>query len=383
MFFQYYQLMEKGKVMVKKILIFSIILLLSLFTFQIKTYAASIPLASINVTTSKDKVAPGEEVTVNIEFGTDLGAYTFDIAYDNNLFEYVRSEGGTENDDGSRVRVTFYDSTGGTSPRTNMSVTFKAKENLITTNPTEFLITGEGLANSDASQEYDDITTPIEKNITIEPNYEDYTINLEYEGNIIENEEKEIKLITSSSLGKNYDNVRLTAEVVKKPSDNSQVSLTAINESQQEIDLIQDGYGTDNGYSLGGQNVRHELNVKSLFSEVGDYTLKISLLDKDSSDQLIVSQELNISVGTNAPVEDENGEENNNNNNNNNEENESNENIGNTDENINNDNKEEKNDEELPETLPKTGNTKYGYILSIIALLTSGYIVTKNYNRKK
>ena len=383
MFFQYYQLMEKGKVMVKKILIFSIILLLSLFTFQIKTYAASIPLASINVTTSKDKVAPGEEVTVNIEFGTDLGAYTFDIAYDNNLFEYVRSEGGTENDDGSRVRVTFYDSTGGTSPRTNMSVTFKAKENLITTNPTEFLITGEGLANSDASQEYDDITTPIEKNITIEPNYEDYTINLEYEGNIIENEEKEIKLITSSSLGKNYDNVRLTAEVVKKPSDNSQVSLTAINESQQEIDLIQDGYGTDNGYSLGGQNVRHELNVKSLFSEVGDYTLKISLLDKDSSDQLIVSQELNISVGTNAPVEDENGEENNNNNNNNNEENESNENIGNTDENINNDNKEEKNDEELPETLPKTGNTKYVYILSIIALLTSGYIVTKNYNRKK
>ena len=383
MFFQYYQLMEKGKVMVKKILIFSIILLLSLFTFQIKTYAASIPLASINVTTSKDKVAPGEEVTVNIEFGTDLGAYTFDIAYDNNLFEYVRSEGGTENDDGSRVRVTFYDSTGGTSPRTNMSVTFKAKENLITTNPTEFLITGEGLANSDASQEYDDITTPIEKNITIEPNYEDYTISLEYEGNIIENEEKEIKLITSSSLGKNYDNVRLTAEVVKKPSDNSQVSLTAINESQQEIDLIQDGYGTDNGYSLGGQNVRHELNVKSLFSEVGDYTLKISLLDKDSSEQLIVSQELNISVGTNAPVEDENGEENNNNNNNNNEENESNENIGNTDENINNDNKEEKNDEELPKNLPKTGNTKYGYILSIIALLTSGYIVTKNYNRKK
>ena len=383
MFFQYYQLMEKGKVMVKKILIFSIILLLSLCTFQIKTYAASIPLASINVTTSKDKVAPGEEVTVNIEFGTDLGAYTFDIAYDNNLFEYVRSEGGTENDDGSRVRVTFYDSTGGTSPRTNMSVTFKAKENLITTNPTEFLITGEGLANSDASQEYDDITTPIEKNITIEPNYEDYTISLEYEGNIIENEEKEIKLITSSSLGKNYDNVRLTAEVVKKPSDNSQVSLTAINESQQEIDLIQDGYGTDNGYSLGGQNVRHELNVKSLFSEVGDYTLKISLLDKDSSDQLIVSQELNISVGTNAPVEDENGEENNNNNNNNNEENESNENIGNTDENINNDNKEENNDEELPKNLPKTGNTKYGYILSIIALLTSGYIVTKNYNKEK
>ena len=50
------------------------------------------------------------------------------MAYDNNIFEYVRSEGGTENDNGTRVRVTYYDSAGGTNPRTNMSVTFKAKE---------------------------------------------------------------------------------------------------------------------------------------------------------------------------------------------------------------------------------------------------------------
>ena len=36
----------------------------------------------------------------------------------------------------------------------------------------------EGLANADASVRYDDITTPIIKNLIVEPAYEDYTPNL-------------------------------------------------------------------------------------------------------------------------------------------------------------------------------------------------------------
>ena len=44
---------------------------------------------SVTVDVTKEKVLPGEEVTVNINFGTDLGAYTFDVAYDNSIFEYV------------------------------------------------------------------------------------------------------------------------------------------------------------------------------------------------------------------------------------------------------------------------------------------------------
>ena len=35
-------------------------------------------------------------------------------------------------------------------PRTNMSVTFKAKEGIITSNPTDLSVTAEGLANADA-----------------------------------------------------------------------------------------------------------------------------------------------------------------------------------------------------------------------------------------
>ena len=141
------------------------IMLMTLFSINVK--AAS--LDSINIETDKAIVNPGEEVTLKIEFGKSLGAYTFDIAYDNNLLEYVETDGGTPNDNGTRVRVVFYDSTGGTNPKESMSITFRAKEGIITSNPTDLAVTAEGLSNPDASEEYDDIVVPLEKNIIVEP----------------------------------------------------------------------------------------------------------------------------------------------------------------------------------------------------------------------
>ena len=346
--------------MLKKVLTFFITLILVMCLLQIKIYAASIPLGSINVTTSKSKIAPGEEVTVTIEFGTQLGAYTFDIAYDNSIFEYVKAEGGTENDNGTRVRVTYYDSAGGTNPRSNMSVTFKAKESITTTNPTNFSVTGEGLANSDASQEYDDITNAIEKEVTVEPNYVDYKLSLDYGGKIVENEAKELKLLTTSSMGKNYDNVMLKAEITSKP-ENSNVKLTAIDGSSQEVDILQNGYGSTTGYSIGGKNVKHELTMTGTFDKLGEYKIKFSMQDKDSSNQVIVEKEFSINVAdkdTAINEEQNNNEENISNNSNNSEEN-------------------------LPEELPKTGMTRYAYILAVLSVLVTGYVITKNYKKEK
>lgn len=135
--------------------------------FTIKSGAAS--LTNLSVTTNKQNIKPGENVVVTIEFGQSLGSYTFDIAYDSNIFEYVSATGGTANDTGSKVRVYYFDQTGGNSQRTDMSVTFKAKSSLTTSNPTNFLVTAEGLANADASVTYDDITTPIRKDVVVEP----------------------------------------------------------------------------------------------------------------------------------------------------------------------------------------------------------------------
>ena len=391
--FSILELMEKGDYMTKKILIILAILSLLFFTLQISAFAASVPLGSVAVNVSKAKIAPGEEVTVNINFGTQLGAYTFDIAYDNSIFDFVSAEGGTENDNGTRVRVTFYDSTGGISPRENMSVTFKAKAELESTNPTDFSVTAEGLANSDASQEYDDITSPIKKSVTVEPNYVDYTLDLNYTGDVVVNKEKNMELITSSSMGKNYDHVKMKVGITEKPSDSATVKLLATERTRQEIDLIQEGWGEPDGYELGGRDAKRVLELRGLFSEVGNYKIKVSLLDADTGNAEIVSKEFAVVVNKEATTtpEDNNQNENTGNNNGNNSEN--NEIIGNN--NANNDQNgngqteegqqgaENTQNEEMPETLPKTGMTQYVYFITAIAILGTSYIAVKNFKKEK
>lgn len=310
----------------------------------------------------------------------NFGAYTFDVAYDNNIFEYVSAEGGTANDNGTRVRVLFFDDSGGSNPRSNMSVTFKAKADIVSTNPTDFSVTAEGLSNNDSSQEYDDITIPIKKSVTVEPNYVDYTIQFNYSGNILVDEEKTMELITKSTMGRNYDHVKMTVEVTKKPSDNATVNLFATERTRQEIDLIQDGWGEPDGYQLGGKNVEQILDIRALFSEVGAYTIKVSLLDKDASDAVIATRDFNFNV-----VETTTDEENNNEETTPPEENNQGTTGGTTEENTGNTTNPGNNEqtEELPETLPKTGTTQYVYIITALAVLSSAYIAVKNMKKER
>ncbi len=226
--------------MKKIISIFAIIAILSVLIFiPSSSYAAA--LDTISVDTSKTIVRPAEEVKVSLNFGQALGAYTFDIAYDNNIFDYVSVEGGTANDTKDKVRVTFYDSTGGSNPRNNMSVVFKAKADITTSNPTEFTVTAEGLANPDASVQFDDITTPIVKNVTVEPEYVDYTIKLEYTGELVKEQEKAMTLSYSSPMGRYYEHARLIAEATTPAG--ATVQLFANDQANLEHDIIQSRMG--------------------------------------------------------------------------------------------------------------------------------------------
>lgn len=335
------------------ILTISLVVLASILTIKVSAQ----PLGTINISTDKQTVHPGENITVNIDFGTELGAYTVDVAYDSNLFEYVSSEGGTENDNGTRIRVYYFDQTGGSSPRTNMSVTFKAKENIVTSNPTDFSITAEGLANADASASYDDITIPIIKNVIVEPNYIDYDISLSYTGDIMENKEKEMKLVISSAMGKNYEHVRIIAEVETKTD--GIVKLLATDNQGLEHDIIQSGWGDASGNPIGGVNAIEELNLRGLFSKVGDYAITFKLIDRDNSDAVIVSKTLNVNVKSETIQEQP---ENNNQ--------------------VIPPTTTEKGEtmveaEKQPEMLPKTGNTIYGEIILAVLLLSVSYILLR------
>ena len=349
--------------MKKLIGIITILMVISLMIFPITVYADS--LDTVDVTVSKDLIRPGEEVKVNIEFGQALGSYTFDVAYDNNIFEYVSAEGGTENNMGDKVRVVFFDSSGGTNPRTNMSVTFKAKEDITTSNPTEFNITAEGLANSDASVTYDDITTPITKNVTVEPEYVDYTLSLEsVNGTLVKGEENEMKLSYSSPMGKYYEKARLVAE---KTSGTGDVKLLATDEQSLEHDIIESGWGEEQGYEIGGKNVSQVLNVRGLFSEVGDYKITLKLIDRGNSDTVIAEKTFDFKVEEKEeqlPPEQEGETEN------------KPEEIVPPTEAEENDSQEEN---KMPTTLPKTGTNIYIPICIILTILLGTIII---YNKK-
>ena len=349
-----------------KKIIYSIIIfttmIISLLTIKVK--AAS--LDAINIETNKSIVNPGEEVTLTIEFGKSLGAYTFDIAYDNKLLEFVSASDGTPNDMSTKVRIVYYDSSGGSNTKDSLTVVFKAKEGITTSNPTDLSITAEGLANGDASEQYDDIDVPITKNITVEPDYKDYELNLQYDGEIVKNQEKEITITTSSEMGKYYDHARLIAEVTTQTG--GTVTLIGIDEQQMKHDLIQSGWGDPSGYKIGGK-VNQVLKFTGLFTEAGDYQITLKLIDRDSSDASIVEKTFDIKVVEESTVEDENDNTNTGNN------------TENTTDNTTNNTEEQEKVEELPKELPKTGINYTGIVIALIVLAILIYFT--KYRKKK
>lgn len=338
--------------MKKIISIIAILSLLTVLIFTGNTYAAS--LDTIDVQTDKTIVRPGEEVKLTIQFGQSLGAYTFEVHYDNNIFEYIEAEGGTANGTTDKIKVVYHDSTGGSNPRTNMSITFKAKTDITTSNPTEFTITAEGLANADASITFDDITIPIVKNITVEPQYIDYTLKLEHTGDIIKGQENAMTLSYSSPMGRYYEHARLIAETTTPTGAN--VNLLATDQAGLEHDIIQSGWGDAQGYKIGGKDVAQVLNVRGIFSEIGDYTITLKLIDRDNSDQIIAKETFRFTAIETAqsttPEETPKEEE----------------------------VVEETKKEETPTILPKTGRNIYIPIVGIVIALMS---LSLYYNKRK
>lgn len=351
--------------MKKIIQIITIFIVLVMILFTSKSFAAS--LDSIDIKLDKTTVRPGENVKIEIDFGKSLGAYTFDIAYDNNIFEYVNVDGGTANDNSDRVRVTYYDSTGGTNPRNNMIIEFKAKDEITTSNPTEFTVTAEGLANADASENYDDIIIPIVKNVTVEPEYVDYAIKLEHSGDIVKGEEKEMTLSYSSPMGHYYEHARLIGEATSPKG--ATVKLLGTDELNLEHDIIESGWGNAQGYKIGGKDVLQVLKVRGLFSEEGKYSITLKLIDRDSSDSVIAEKTFNFEVVPKLqethPIEEEV--------------------VPAETEKVSEEIKNNVNDntQKMPTKLPKTGNNVYMQVISLVAVAAIIlYVYIRKINKK-
>lgn len=325
------------------ILFLTIILLVQSTT---TVFAQELKLETVEVNVNRTKIAPGQEVTLTTSFGKALGAYTITAQYDKNVFDYVRSDGGEASNQDGKVILTYYYSQGKGSPRTSATITFKAKTTIYADTPTNFSVTLTGLSNPDNSEEYEDITEAFKKDVLVQPNYVNYNLKLEYTGIILPNLEKNMNLITESALGKNYDHVRLTATVTKTPSKNATVKLMAMDEEDAQVDLLHSGWGEEGGYKLGGKDVKQVLALRGEFSEIGDYTIHVKLIDRDNADKTIVEKDFNIKVGeqTTSETEKNKGQQ------------------------------TETNKENKPSTLPKAGGTEFTAITIVAIISAAAYL---------
>ena len=214
----------------------------------------------------------------------------------------------------------------------------------------------------------------MKKDILVEPNYVPYTLSLQYSGSILPNEQKVMTLVTSSSLGKNYDHARLTAEITKKPSNDATVQLFAIDSSEDVIDLLESGWGDAQGYKLGGENVNQKLNLSGLFSEEGDYTIHVKVVDRDASDAVIAENNFNVKVAktnstpqtTTSPSPENSSSPS-----------PSTQPSKNTESSPN----PSTNNEEVPSTLPKTGGMQYLFIILVFSILIGAYLYISRKNK--
>ena len=92
----------------------------------------------------------------------------------------------------------------------------------------------------------------------------------------------------SSPMGRYYEHARLIAEATTP--EGATVQLLATDQQQMEHDIIQSGWGDAQGYKIGGKDVLQQLKTRGIFSENGNYTITLKLIDRDNSDQVIAQK---------------------------------------------------------------------------------------------
>lgn len=343
----------------KKVFSILIILFISFICMHSNNVYAE-TLNSLNIEVDKEVIHPGEEVNINIDFGVELSKYNVSIAYDNKLFDYISIEGkGDVTDNGNVVTIKFPVEGSGTATPKKLSIKFKAKNEILTTDPTDFSITLQELVNGNTFEDIENPELPTKKNVIVEPVYTSYKFSFKYDGDIIENEEKNMKIILKSEMGKNYENTRIILEAIT-PEDGN-VKMLAIDNDEIEYDIIKTGWGNEKGDPIGGKNIVKEMNVRSIFSKKGKYSVKLKLIDKNNSDSIIASEIFDFEVLNKKQEIVEN----------NNEKQEENKVL----------NDEEKNIK--PTSLPKAGRTDYFIIIPTISLLITAYCILKKKENNK
>jgi len=121
--------------------------------------------------------------------------------------------------------------------------------------------------------------------------------DISYEGEVKVNEEKSTLIILAGESTPAHTNVRVKVEIEgpEKPK------LLATDSLGTEIDIAQEGFwGPAAGFAIAG-TFSNETPVKATFTKAGSYTITLSLLDVQNSNDVLAEKTVTIQVKEDEP----------------------------------------------------------------------------------
>ena len=171
-----------------------------------------------------------------------------------------------------------------------------------------------------------------------------YEFKIQYEGNILENVEKDAKILLVGTKGEEYSKAR----VIVESTGPAKATVYAKDKDGKEFDMSKnDGWGPSTGFAIKG-DFTNTTAVRITFPEAGKYTTTLKLIDTENDNEVITSNTFEFNVLTNKPAIEENTQE-------------------------------------PVESLPQTGIEWYKYIiyvLVIILLIMAIYLIIKSKKNK-
>ena len=121
---------------------------------------------------------------------------------------------------------------------------------------------------------------------------DEYTFDLQYTGTVVKNVEKDANVLLVGVNGTTYTNVQIKVDI----SGPATPKLLATDSSGIEYDIAQLGYwGPAAGFAVQG-NFTNTTPIKATFTESGQYTITLSLINLTNNNSVITSKVFTIDV---------------------------------------------------------------------------------------
>ena len=121
---------------------------------------------------------------------------------------------------------------------------------------------------------------------------DEYTFDLQYTGNVVKNVEKNANVLLVGVNGTTYTNVQIKVDI----SGPATPKLLATDSSGIEYDIAQLGYwGPAAGFAVQG-DFTNTTPIKATFTESGQYTITLSLINLATNNSVITSKVFTIDV---------------------------------------------------------------------------------------